>query len=119
MVSNRLITTISLTCILTLLAVACTKNTNSAHELQFAKHHITIKPQCRGASESEESESDNSGRNDFVSYSYTCGETTVRIHNNSLSVNGKSYGSLNDDDTLIVDHGQVFVNSRARAGNNY
>jgi hypothetical protein len=114
MVFNRVTTTSFLTCILTVFVVACTRNTNSAHELEFGKHHITIKPQCRGASESEESESDNSGKNDFISYSYTCGETTVRIHHGSLSVNGKSYGMLNDDDALIVDHGQVFVNSRAR-----
>jgi hypothetical protein len=39
-----------------------------------------------------------------------CRDGDVVIHDETLSVNGKSYGHLNPSDSVLVDHGVVSVN---------
>jgi hypothetical protein len=41
-----------------------------------------------------------------------CRDADVLIRGGELSVNGKSYGRLNDGDTISVDHGRVLINGR-------
>ena len=38
-----------------------------------------------------------------------CRDADVLIHNETLSVNGQSYGHLNPSDSVLVDHGAVSV----------
>jgi hypothetical protein len=51
-------------------------------------------------------------------YRFTpCRDADVDIRQESLSVNGRSYGRLNPGDSVLVDHGVVSVN-RPQARNN-
>ncbi len=44
-------------------------------------------------------------------YRFTpCRDADVVIHDETLSVNGQSYGPLNPSDSVLVDHGVVSVN---------
>lgn len=44
-------------------------------------------------------------------YRFTpCRDSDVVIHDETLSVNGKSYGRLNPGDSILVDHGVVSMN---------
>ena len=44
-------------------------------------------------------------------YRFTpCRDADVMIHDETLSVNGQSYGHLNPSDSVLVDHGVVSVN---------
>ncbi|HEY0006530.1 MAG TPA: hypothetical protein VGB17_17235 [Pyrinomonadaceae bacterium] len=45
-------------------------------------------------------------------YRFTAGQTTLVIKNEVLSVNGKSYGTLNAGDSVTVDYGRVLVNDK-------
>ncbi len=40
-----------------------------------------------------------------------CEDADVIIHNDQLVVNGKAYETLTPGDSVIVDHGQVLVNT--------
>ena len=50
----------------------------------------------------------------IVSYEFACGDTRILIRDNTLTVNGKSYGTLNEGDRIAVDWGKVRVNSTVR-----
>lgn len=44
-------------------------------------------------------------------YRFTpCRDADVLIHDETLSVNGQSYGHLNPGDSVLVDHGKISVN---------
>ena len=44
---------------------------------------------------------------------FGCGETVkVEIRNEELTVNGKSYGTLNSQDSIEVKSGKVFINKK-------
>jgi hypothetical protein len=46
-------------------------------------------------------------------YRFTpCRDADVLIHSDELIVNGKSYGHVNSNDSILVDHGVVWVNDR-------
>jgi len=46
-------------------------------------------------------------------YRFTpCLDADVVIDGDQLSVNGISYGAINQSDTVIVDHGRVLINTR-------
>lgn len=45
-------------------------------------------------------------------HSFTCDDTTVVIDGEKLSVNGQSYGTLKQGDTVDVERGKVRVNAR-------
>ncbi|MCI0708031.1 MAG: hypothetical protein L0Y80_11175 [Ignavibacteriae bacterium] len=40
-----------------------------------------------------------------------CSGADIMIEGNKLTVNGSPYGTLQPGDTVLVDHGQVFINS--------
>jgi hypothetical protein len=41
-----------------------------------------------------------------------CRDADVRIHGGELTVNGRSYGRIEESDSILVDHGVVSVNPR-------
>jgi hypothetical protein len=41
-----------------------------------------------------------------------CLDADIVINGNQLIINGKSYGSLGQNDTVTVDHGKVLINDR-------
>jgi hypothetical protein len=47
-------------------------------------------------------------------YAYKCGDTSLLLQADKLTVNGKSYGTLRDRDPITVNYGKVFVNSTER-----
>lgn len=84
-------------------------------EQQLGSHLVSIKPFCDQATSGSLSQAQKDGSSKLVSYEFTCGETTVVIRENLLTVNGKSYGTLNEGDHVAVDHGKVRVNLEVRA----
>ena len=40
-----------------------------------------------------------------------CKDADVRVQGNELIVNGISYGLIHDEDSILVDHGKVYVNN--------
>lgn len=47
---------------------------------------------------------------DEASYRFTpCRDADVRIRNEDLTVNGQSYGKLKPNDSVLVDHGVVWI----------
>lgn len=79
-----------------------------ASEKDLGSHHVTIKP----GSSFTASTSASSGGNS--TYQFTSGDTTVKIRNEELSVNGAGYGKLNAGDSVLVDNGKVFVAGEPR-----
>lgn len=84
-------------------------------EQQLGSHLVSIRPDCDHATSGSLTQSQKDGTSRVVSYEFTCGETTVVIRENLLTVNGKSYGTLNEGDHVAVDHGKVRVNLEVRA----
>jgi hypothetical protein len=82
---------------------------------QLGSHAVSVRPVCNGSSTKSLTQSEGDGTTSVVHYEYTCGDTTVLIRGNTLSVNGKSYGTLNEGDWIAVDYGKVRVNSEVRA----
>jgi hypothetical protein len=41
-----------------------------------------------------------------------CRDAEIVLRGAELSVNGKAYGPLKDEDTITVDHGKVLINER-------
>ena len=71
---------------------------------RLGSHLVKVSPACWT---NESSSSDGS------KHSFTCGETTVVIDGDKLTVNGQSYGALKQGDTVEVEGGKkVRVNAR-------
>ena len=51
----------------------------------------------------------------FGSHSFKAGTTTVVVNGNSLQVNAKTYGTLKEGDTIVVEFGRVMVSGKERA----
>lgn len=103
-------------CILFLvLFSACIKITRAPRETDLGSHHVSVTPDCQSASthSNRRYEKDGSSRIEF--YEFKCGDATVLIRDNTLTVNGKSYGTLNENDIIAVNYGNVSVNSTLRA----
>ena len=83
-------------------------------ETKLGSHLVSIRPYCDSSSSGSLTESQKDGTSRIVSYEFTCGETKVEIRDNTLTVNGKSYGTLNEGDRIAVDFGKVRVNSEVR-----
>ena len=84
-------------------------------EKKLGTHQVSIRPYCDGPSSTSLAQYEKEGTSTIVSFEFTCGDTTVLIRGNMLSVNGKSYGTLNQGDRIAVDYGKVRVNSEVRA----
>ncbi|MDQ1613358.1 MAG: uncharacterized protein QOG00_3289 [Pyrinomonadaceae bacterium] len=69
---------------------------------RLGSHLVKVSPACW----TYERSSSEQGKHNF-----NCGDTTVTIDGERLTVNGQSYGTLNQGDTVEVEHGKVRVNS--------
>ena len=83
---------------------------NAKSETDMGSHHVVVKP---GATFTSSSSS--KGRN-VTDHRYTCGDVTVTIRNEELTVNDRTYGLLKPNDSILVDHGTVYVQSKQVAG---
>ena len=94
---------------------ACITIKRIPHETELGSHHVRVTPDCQSASthSNRHHEKDGSSRIEF--YEFKCGDVTILIRDNTLNVNGKSYGTLNENDTIAVNYGRVSVNSTLRA----
>jgi hypothetical protein len=98
-----------LVCVLALAGCACSRSNNlllGRVESPVGGHRVIVTdcyrttvppPEKTGASE----------------YRFTpCRDADVHIRNEVLEVNGRKYGALKPNDTVLVDHGVVSVNPR-------
>ena len=99
----------------TVLMAGCLTNTRTPRETDLGNHHVTVVPDCQHASTHSERHFESDGSSKVLFYEFTCGQTTLRLDGNVLTVNSKSYGSLNDGDTIAINYGSVRVNSTERA----
>jgi len=72
--------------------------------------HTVVVTDCYRTSVPAPTQIDNNGK---PSYRFTpCRDADVLIRGNELLVNGRSYGQLNPNDGILVDHGTVSINRR-------
>jgi hypothetical protein len=97
---------------------SCSKSNNvllGRVEAKLGTHTIVVTDCYRTSVPSAQSVKDSAGG--FISYRFTpCVDADVVIRDERLTVNGKSYEKLSPGDTVIVDHGQVFVNTHIARG---
>lgn len=87
----------------------CLTFTSTPRETDLGTHHLSVRPNCQAASTHSESHTDEKGKTEILSYEYKCGDTTVLIRGDELTVNGKSYGSLKEGDSITVNNGAVAI----------
>ena len=94
---------------------ACVRINRVPRETDLGSHHVRVTPDCQSASthSNRHYEKDGSSRIEF--YEFKCGDVTILIRDNTLTVNGKPYGTLNENDIIAVNYGNVSVNSTLRA----
>lgn len=93
---------------------ACIRFHRVPRETDLGSHHVTVRPNCQNASTSSLYDSETDGSSSIRYHEFKCDDTTVLIRGNLLSVNGRSYGTLNEGDKITVDYGKVRVNSEVR-----
>jgi hypothetical protein len=90
---------------------ACVTITTAPRETDLGNHHLSVTPDCQTASTHSEAHTDEQGRKEILFYEYKCGDTTVLIRGNDLTVNGNAYGSLKEGDAITVNDGGVTIQS--------
>jgi len=100
---------------------ACSKSNNvllGRVEAQLGTHKIVVTDCYRTSVPDVQSSKDSADGS--TSYRFTpCVDADVIIRDERLTVNGRSYEELAPGDTVIVDHGQVLINThiaRSAAG---
>ena len=93
-------------CVATLMTAACSRTNNLLFgEVQATMGtHTVVVTDCYRTSVPSAQKTPDGYR--FM----PCRDGDVVIHDETLSVNGKSYGHLNPSDSVLVDHGVVSVN---------
>ena len=94
---------------------ACIKFHHEPTRTELGTHLVSIRPECEVPSTTIHRRSEEDGSTHITHYEFKCGETTVVIRDNTLTVNGKSYGLLIDGDQIAIDFGKVRVNSEVRS----
>jgi hypothetical protein len=81
------------------------------HEDMLGSHQVTINKPCSLFTENATRIENVPG---LIKYQYTCGETNVAIvlKDEELTIYDKSYGRLGEGDSIVFDHGKVFINAR-------
>ena len=82
--------------------------------VELGAYHVSVKPHCNSTSTTTHERSEQDGTTRVTHYEFTCGDVTVLIRDNTLTVNGKSYGVLEDGDQIAIYYGKVRVNSEVR-----
>jgi hypothetical protein len=93
-----------------MLISACTIG-STPRETDLGTHHITVRPYCRSASTHTETRTEKGGEQVLLSSEYKCGDTTILLRGEDLTVDGKSYGTLKLGDTIAVNSGRVAITS--------
>ena len=83
---------------------------NEKNETDMGSHHVVVKPGATFTSSSS------SAGGSQTEYHYTCGDVNIAIRNEELIVNGKTYGPLKPNDSILIDHGTVYVRNRKVEG---
>ena len=104
----------SLIAIALVFSCACIRFHRVPAETDLGNHHVTVRPNCQNASTTSLHDSETDGSSTIRYHEFKCGDTTILIRGNLLSVNGRSYGTLNERDKIAVDYGKVRVNSEVR-----
>ena len=104
---------VSLLCLV--VSSGCVSYERMASETKLGTHHVSVSPYCQSTSTRSRTHQEPDGSSRVLVYEFICGDTTVSIRDRMLSVNGKSYGLLNDGDKVTIDFGKVRVNSVIRA----
>lgn len=88
----------------------CTVNVsvNAMRETDLGSHHVVVRPGSTTTSTTEATFGEN------ATYEFTCGDVQIKIENEALAVNGKSYGMLKPGESIEVDHGKVLVAGEVR-----
>ncbi len=77
-------------------------------EYDIESHHVVVNPGDLGKYFSETYY--------IYSHGYVYGDTSFAILNDELIVNDKKYGKLAPGDSVLVNHGKVFISGNARQG---
>jgi len=97
---------------------ACSKSNNlllGRVEAQLGTHTIVVTDCYRTSVPDVQSSKDSEVGS--TTYRFTpCVDADVIIRHERLTVNGRSYEKLAPGDTVVVDHGQVFINSHIARG---
>ena len=100
---------------LLVVGTACIKVHNVPSRTQLGTHSVSVRPQCEVTSTTANRQIEPDGTSRIAHYEFTCDNTAILIRDKTLTVNGKSYGTLNDGDEIAIDYGKVRVNSELRA----
>jgi len=92
--------------LLSLTQAGCGGGHDTSDAIPLGTHRVSISPRC------VTKQINNSFPDGGAVYNMTCGETTVTIRNEELSVNGKSYGKLKEGAAVHVEGGGVFIDGR-------
>ena len=112
---HRLPRSIGFASILALLFLAaCLRITPVPRETDLGAYHVSVIPNCQSASTNSHRQYEADGSSKILYYEFKCGDTTVLIRDSTLTVNGKSYGTLNQGDRVAINYGSVSVSSTRR-----
>jgi hypothetical protein len=89
----------------------CLTFTGTPRETDLETHHVTVRPYCQAASTHSETRTEANGDQVLLYSEYKCGDTTVLIRGEDLTVNGKSYGTLQKGGAIAVNNGKVAITS--------
>lgn len=99
-------------CAAMLLLAACSRSNNlllGRVEATVGTHNVVV-TDCYRTSVSPPRQSANTGTGELV-YRFTpCRDADVLIRGDNLIVNGRSYGTLKRNDSILVDHSVVSIN---------
>jgi hypothetical protein len=99
------------------LIAGCITIPRTPRETDLGSHHVSVVPDCQDALTNSHRQFEIDGSSRITFYEFKCGDTTIRLDENALTVNGKPYGTVNEGDAIAVYYGKVQVNSNARAAN--
>jgi hypothetical protein len=107
---NSLFVVVSLLCF----SSACLRINYEPTRAELGTHLVTITPHCDATSTTSHRRFEEDGSSRITHYEFKCGDTTILIRDNTLTVNSKSYGTLIEGDEIAIDYGKVRVNSKVR-----
>ncbi len=111
MTMHKPVILLALASLLALTACTCSVNTAPvASTTTMGTHAVSVTP---GNAMTSSAQTTSNGRKTFE---YTCGTISVRIADDKLTVNNKSYGTLAPNAAISIDSGVVSVDGQVRRG---
>ena len=93
---------------------ACIRFQHEPTKVELGTYHLSIRPQCNSTSTTTHSQAEEDGTTRVTHYEFRCGDVSVLIRDNTLTIDGKSYGKLTDGDQISINYDKVRVNSEVR-----